>query len=803
MRSSEWSAQEAAFFCGRSALDGAVQAGRRNTGNDDIARRPQVEDEKRRKNWVGAHALTKTEQLHGEQSRSKSIDLALAERLQAEEALSESRDLALAERLQAEEAESESLDLALAQRLQYEDAEYESLDLAIAKRLQAEEAESVTRNRWSARQPAEQSRSESLSSALTHPLQAAVEQNGSLDVSLAQVLQAAEPTNGVPHCNALIDSDGYDAFERTIRAARDGCASLFTDQDFGDSSWRRPEELWNSGLPIRRRRADWLVVRDNPRCDDVVQGTLGSCWLVSALAALAAFRNGALVLSLFVNVADRQHDRGLHGIRLCVDGRWRLVLVDERFPTRGDGRLAYATCRRGQLFGSLIEKAYAKLCGTYDALEGGRAAEALYLLTGCACCELKTEAEPDELWATILSAHEAHHVCVASSRAQPLDGLAPNHAYAVVSVLELYDAPPPISSGQRHRLLRLADPHGSSSQYRWRGRWSEGSSDWTPETRDAARLHEGGDTRGFFVSLDDLRKGFETITVCELVGDDWCEIRTDAGQLDAVVLEPVADAQATLHFAQLPARMPFSCRASAALLLVDAETKASVASSFTTLFDNTYIRCHLSRGSRYLLIPVVARSVSAAFVVQSSKPVLVNRSSLCAQSRRHATLAYARQPAFERLEFDGAVATYIRNDGDALFFAIDNMHSYASLKVVCNLSIAKNCATSQPVPLVTILAPRHAALIVVATATDMPFAYRLERQLHLLLTRSPPRGESQSARPGFEIHQPVSFGNLWPPSPSVPPAHVFAPVVAAFQNMSFVAPTRSRPRGKVSPSSSR
>ncbi|XP_028177174.1 calpain-C-like [Ostrinia furnacalis] len=122
-------------------------------------------------------------------------------------------------------------------------------------------------------------------------------------------------------------------------------------------------------------------VQDNCDTFDVVPGKLGDKWLVSCL--------GVLYLSkgLFYRVvpADQRMDTPYAGVfrfRLWWCGQWLEVLVDDRLPTV-NGKLAFLqTSHTGQLWPALLEKAYAKLHGSYEALKYGSLLDGLADLTG-------------------------------------------------------------------------------------------------------------------------------------------------------------------------------------------------------------------------------------------------------------------------------------------------------------------------------------------------------------------------------------------------------------------------------------
>ena len=66
---------------------------------------------------------------------------------------------------------------------------------------------------------------------------------------------------------------------------------------------------------------------------------------------------------------------GCYALQFRINGVPKVVVVDDHFPTKinkaGDVALAFAKSSKGEneIWMLLVEKAYAKICGSYEAME--------------------------------------------------------------------------------------------------------------------------------------------------------------------------------------------------------------------------------------------------------------------------------------------------------------------------------------------------------------------------------------------------------------------------------------------------
>jgi Calpain family cysteine protease len=63
------------------------------------------------------------------------------------------------------------------------------------------------------------------------------------------------------------------------------------------------------------------------KATDIKIGSLGDCWIYGALACMS--EKQGLIEKVFSKIDT---ERGLYSIRICVDGAWEEIIVDDHVP---------------------------------------------------------------------------------------------------------------------------------------------------------------------------------------------------------------------------------------------------------------------------------------------------------------------------------------------------------------------------------------------------------------------------------------------------------------------------------------
>jgi len=123
---------------------------------------------------------------------------------------------------------------------------------------------------------------------------------------------------------------------------------------------------------------------------DVVQGQLGDCWLLAAIACLAEFPGA--IESVFCSM--EKNERHKYYLKLYDarkgEERFKKFFIDDYVPCDAKTkRPIFAAPKGNELWVLLLEKAFAKFMGNYGRLDGGHTLWAFQAMTGNHCIRLE------------------------------------------------------------------------------------------------------------------------------------------------------------------------------------------------------------------------------------------------------------------------------------------------------------------------------------------------------------------------------------------------------------------------------
>ncbi|XP_016783503.2 neutral alpha-glucosidase C isoform X3 [Pan troglodytes] len=319
---------------------------------------------------------------------------------------------------------------------------------------------------------------------------------------------------------------------------------------------------------------DWEEICENPRFiidganrTDICQGELGDCWFLAAIACLTL--NQHLLFRVIPHDQSFiENYAGIFHFQFWRYGEWVDVVIDDCLPTYNNQLVFTKSNHRNEFWSALLEKAYAKLHGSYEALKGGNTTEAMEDFTGGVTEFFEIRDAPSDMYKIMKKAIERGSLMGCSiddgtnmtygtspsglnmgeliarmmrnmdnSLLQDSDldprgsderptrtiipvqyetrmacGLVRGHAYSVTGLDEV------LFKGEKVKLVRLRNPWG---QVEWNGSWSDRWKDWSFVDKDEkARLqHQVTEDGEFWMSYEDFIYHFTKLEICNLTAD--------------------------------------------------------------------------------------------------------------------------------------------------------------------------------------------------------------------------------------------------------------------------------------------
>ncbi|XP_054650690.1 calpain-12 isoform X2 [Dunckerocampus dactyliophorus] len=281
--------------------------------------------------------------------------------------------------------------------------------------------------------------------------------------------------------------------------------------------WKRPKDISENAV----------FVEGTTGTTDICQGQLGNCWLLAALSCLTIHPK-LFVKVVPANQSLSQSYAGIFYFRFWQYGEWVEVVVDDRLPVR-EGRLLFSYSHtRNEYWSALVEKAYAKLIGSYGSLKGGNISEGMEDFTGGIAYSLPVASHTPRVWWRLLTAALARgsllSCFIQANNYREVgqinkDGLIKGHAYAITETDQVRHVSDEIL------LLRLRNPWGFVE---YSGPWSDKGKEWddiTKEEKERLEMKRREDGE-FWISADDFSKKFDYVELCSVNPDTLVERNT-------------------------------------------------------------------------------------------------------------------------------------------------------------------------------------------------------------------------------------------------------------------------------------
>ncbi len=268
------------------------------------------------------------------------------------------------------------------------------------------------------------------------------------------------------------------------------------------------------------------------------QGWIKNSNLISSLIMISKI-NFNIIKKLIIDI--NINENGQYRIYINNKGIPTLIIIDDYFPCLKGTRLPlFVKCPHNNIWPMIIEKAFAKIYGSYYNLQKISTQEILEMLLFYKVETIFIKLNYDYLWNVILTINKNEIRGIIGTINEDKNdeneiGLLNNSSYYIDSVFE------EIIDGKYYRLLKLKYPIikntqilnsisykknlinnipiNSCNNYKFKGKFSSNSYEWNDQLIKKIKYDKNRDEiLGFFyISFDDFIDNFSSITIVDLI----------------------------------------------------------------------------------------------------------------------------------------------------------------------------------------------------------------------------------------------------------------------------------------------
>lgn len=369
------------------------------------------------------------------------------------------------------------------------------------------------------------------------------------EYALAAMASSSASTNG---------SDEKEGDASSADSEKHGINPSWSTNGVGGVFWYRPTEYTD----------DPDYFKSTSGCGILREGSLSDAWLLGVFAAIALHPDN-LIENLFVS--DSVHafkDYGVYSCRFYKDGEWVTVTTDTRmpyllelqeddlYPAKGNSTPGHAlygsSLEKNEVFIPFLEKAYAKLHGSYQVLAdssggstSGKILEAFLDCTGGSAHRIDLQEERIKsgddiansaaLWKKIV--RYKHKKCILTAQLKQLSfnaydmtatGIIKNRQYIIQHIKEVGISSvgngAASSSTTMLRFVKLKNVWGRGM---WKGEWSNDDSKWEEHMQvenamrsdPACEFSRSGNDGCFWMVWEDFLDTFSELFVVHVLDD--------------------------------------------------------------------------------------------------------------------------------------------------------------------------------------------------------------------------------------------------------------------------------------------